>query len=241
MCSWIRLARFFSKPILIKVLKYFNLLSSPPSTRGCGMKGCRAKADVDLFRNSSLGTIPICVVRKSAVQFTSINNGSSIRLKTPLRNQQWQLGPEETTRLCQLAQSVEATIACQNIMRSSLCVSLLSHNKRWSGKITRWPMLEHHQGRPGKSDKVNQSQTVLQSLLGYIYALARHHVSSQASALSTHHMTCFPGSFQKNITYLFSAKHRFMTVSEKHHITQLHLQRNQIFLLHKVLNLNSIM
>jgi hypothetical protein len=27
-----------------------------------------------------------------------------------LRNQQWQLGPEETTRLCQLAQTVEATI-----------------------------------------------------------------------------------------------------------------------------------
>jgi hypothetical protein len=104
------LARFFSKPILIKVLKYFNLLSSPPSTRGCGTKGCKAKANVDLFRNSSLVTIPIYVVRKSAVQFTLINTGSSIHLKTPLRNQQWQLGPEETTRLCQLAQTVEATI-----------------------------------------------------------------------------------------------------------------------------------
>jgi hypothetical protein len=37
-------------------------------------------------------------------QFTLISSSSSIHLQTALMNQQWKFYPEETIRLCQLAQ-----------------------------------------------------------------------------------------------------------------------------------------
>jgi hypothetical protein len=73
----------FSKPTLIRVLKCFNLLSSPPPTRGSGKdRLVGQKGDVDLFRNC-LGAIPIFTVRIPAVQFTGISSSSLIHLQTP--------------------------------------------------------------------------------------------------------------------------------------------------------------
>ena len=66
---------YSSKPTLIRVLKCFNLPSSPPPTRGSGKERIWGKwTCLERF----FGATPICVVWKSAVQFTG---------------QQWQLDP----------------------------------------------------------------------------------------------------------------------------------------------------
>jgi hypothetical protein len=51
---------------------------------------------VDLFRNSSLGANPICIVRIAAVQITQTSSSSTTYLQTPFTRQQWQFNPEET-------------------------------------------------------------------------------------------------------------------------------------------------
>jgi hypothetical protein len=56
---------------------------------------------VDLFRNISLEQTQS--VLSGYQQFRS-QSGSTIHSQTPFMNQQWQVNPEETTRLCQSAQ-----------------------------------------------------------------------------------------------------------------------------------------
>ena len=52
----------FSIPTLLRVLEHFNLPSGPPPTRGRGKERLIGMGFADLFKNSSLGSIPIFVV-----------------------------------------------------------------------------------------------------------------------------------------------------------------------------------
>jgi hypothetical protein len=61
---------------------------------------------VDLF--SPLGAIPVVSGYQQSTQQTSNTN------------EQWQSSPEESTKFCQLAKSVEVARNHQNIMKSSL-------------------------------------------------------------------------------------------------------------------------
>jgi hypothetical protein len=50
------------------------------------------KGNVDLFRNSSLGVIPVFVIRISVLQFKQINSSGSLSHSQTLSiNQQWQV------------------------------------------------------------------------------------------------------------------------------------------------------
>ena len=49
-------------------------------------------------------------------------------------------------------------------------------------------------------------QSIVHSLLGYIYTLSKYHLFSQASALEKHHMPPFQAAI-KNTMSLFLAKH----------------------------------
>ena len=74
-------ALIFQNLFLIWVLKCFNLPSSPPPTRGSEKErllGYRGSGPAQIL---FFGANPICVVRKSAVQFTGISSCSSIHLQ----------------------------------------------------------------------------------------------------------------------------------------------------------------
>lgn len=114
------------------------------------------------------------------------------------------------------------------------CISLYKVTISNDHQRRQEPMSQHHQWSPvsAKSNKDQQRvarQTkarVSFTLCWVILFQTSHFLSSQ-----TLH-ALLPGSFQKNTMCLFSAKHPLITqFSEKRHMTQLSLQRNQKFLL----------
>ena len=83
------------------------------------------------------------------------------------------------------------------------------------------------------------SSTVVHDLLGFIYPFQTSRVLSSISSSKTSH-ALFPGCLKKTTTCLFLAKHPptcllqhkhplIRQFPEKHHMTQLSLQRNQKF------------
>jgi hypothetical protein len=70
---------------------------------------------------------------------------------------------------------------------------------------------DQYQQSPMKISKEYQGKpmpySIVHCLLGYIYLLCKHHVFPQAFNLAKLSHALFLGSFQKSITYLFSAKH----------------------------------
>ena len=69
-------------------------------------------------------------------------------------------------------------------------------------------------------------------LLDYTYILSKHPVFSQASTLAKQHMPFSRKLPEKHHVSVFSKTSAPKTVSRKHHMTQLSLQRNQKFPLH---------
>lgn len=83
----------FSKSILIRVFTHFNLPSSSPATRGSKKeKVNRAKPDVDLFRNSSLGNYNF--------HCQDISSSVHMNQQQQLNPLGWQAHPAGTKRLC---------------------------------------------------------------------------------------------------------------------------------------------
>ena len=90
-----------------------------------------------------------------------------------------------------------------------------------------------HQQSPTETSKEWQGGPMPQhgplSVGLYLSPFQTSHVLSSIHSSKTSHALS-PGSFQRNITCLFSAKHPVIRQSpEKHHMTQLSLQRNRKF------------
>ena len=119
---------------------------------------------------------PICVVRLAAVQLTRISRGSSIHLQTPFMNQPWQVDPEETSRLCQVAR------VCGSGKKPS------QYHQKFLVPFSLW---SHDNGQQRMAGKPIPSSSV-GCPLGYIYTLSKHHMFSQASStLAKHHIFLF--------------------------------------------------
>jgi hypothetical protein len=92
------MAYIFQNFLLIKVLKYFNLPSSPPPTRGSRKERSIGQRRVwDLFRNSSLELIQS--VLSGYQQFSSAVAAQS--LANTIHKSAMAVDPEEIERLCQ--------------------------------------------------------------------------------------------------------------------------------------------
>lgn len=129
------------------VLKCFNLPSSPPSTRGHRKKGYRAKVSMDLFRNSSLWSIPICTVRKPAVQFTWISSGGSIQ--------------SQTNTIHEPAMAVQYRRNCKALPVGPVCGSdkkLSEDRRKFVGAL---PSRKSQQQMSRKESKENQCQSII--------------------------------------------------------------------------------
>jgi len=90
LCMFTFFKHYFNKGFLNSLT---SLLAYHPPER-VERKINRAKEGVDLFRNSSLGVIPIFIVRTAVVQFTQSRSGGPIHWQTPFTNQQQQFDPE---------------------------------------------------------------------------------------------------------------------------------------------------
>ena len=121
--------------------------------------------------------------------------------------------PEETVSFCQSVWVHGSSKKLPEDHENFLSVSLYKvttgdNQQRWQGK----PMPHCHPLSVGL----------------YLYTFQTSGVLSM-STLEKHH-SLFLGGFQKNATCLFSAKHPLKRqFPEKHHMTQLSLQRNQKF------------
>jgi hypothetical protein len=78
------------------------------------------------------------------------------------------------------------------------------------GKVNKCHSNCKAQQRSTMSTKMNQCQTIIHYLLGYIKTLSKHHMSSPASTPAKYHIPpffFFSGSFLQNTTCLFLVKH----------------------------------
>ena len=177
----------------MRVLKHFNLHSSPPPTRRSRKENLIGQSSMWSCLEIVSWVNPICIGRISAVQFTWISSGSLIHMRTPFMNQQWQFSPEETMRLGQWARvnrSVNKPLEYHQ--KFFVHFSLWSHKWLPVKKATQTPAnFSKAQRRPAKSSKASQCHGTIHYLLGYTYTLSKHHMSSQASTVVKHHMPFF--------------------------------------------------
>lgn len=137
--------------------------------------------DVDLFRSSSLGAIPISVVRRLAVQFSSFRIANT--------NQQWWYDATETAKppLSQ-QESARVTRTNQDTRRSSLlCLSQQSEDQ---------PRLKTNKASQGELCKC-----LSLSIEFYLNSLQTSHVLLQVFTkhdMSLYHMT-WPKTSTSNI------------------------------------------
>lgn len=125
----------------------------------------------------------------------------SIHLQTPFKKRQWQVDPGETSRSANLLESAEVARRHRNTTRSSPGVFLSA--KSWQMQTSK-----EQQGEPILHSSVH-------CLLGYIYPLSKHHVSTQASALPKYHMPLFQAASRK-ILHVCSQQNIFhMSASAK--------------------------
>ena len=87
--------------------------------------------------------------------------------------------------------------------------------------------------KSANSGKANQCHSIDHCLLGYFYTLSKHHISSQVSAPTKHHMP-FPEKHHMSVLsktsshMSASARHPLIRqFSKKHLMTEPSLQRNQ--------------
>jgi len=127
----------FLKLTSIRVLKCLSLPSCPPPTRAngnerlIGLRWMWTCLEIVLWGWFQLSL--------SGVQFTWVNSRSSIHSQTPFENQQWQVNPEETKRLCQSARvHTEAARSHSSTTKRSLAYfPLPSYYKHSSAKKAR--------------------------------------------------------------------------------------------------------
>jgi len=202
---------------------------------------------VDLFGNSSFWTIPIFIVRIPAFQFAQINSSSSNHSQTPFTNLQWQFNREETARVCNWPESVEAARNYQNITRSSVVhFSLWSYNKQWSVKEVRQTNARTSSVKTSimkaKEDQERLAKWTSATASSMSLGLQLHPFQTSC-VLSCIHSSKIPhallsGSFQKNMS-LFLAKHPSTwllqqnilssdSLQKKHHLILLSLQTSEI-------------
>ena len=130
--QWYRLRLFFFKyPTLIRVLKCFNLTSSPLPEE-VDRKVNRAKGDVDLFTNNSFGWFQSSL---SGCQTFSLHESTAVAPST-CKHYPW-ISKGSLKKLKDSAVN-QPESSCRNIMRSILVHSSpWSHDKWWSAKKAR--------------------------------------------------------------------------------------------------------
>ena len=134
----------FSKPILIRVLKCFNIHSSPPFTRGSRKEGLRVQGRVwtclwiVLWCKSNLSCqdISSSIHRKQKQQLSPLTNATH-KSATAYNSTQKKLQVSANQ-----PNSAEVARSCRNTTRRSLVhFSLWSHDKPWpakNGKAYQW-------------------------------------------------------------------------------------------------------
>jgi hypothetical protein len=176
----------FSKPTLIRVLKCFNLPSSPPPIRGSGKERLIGQRRMWSCLEMVLWWRFQSLLSGSVDQFTRISSGN------PLPNSK-----NESAEVVQSRRSHEALLRGDKKLpehHKKLFGTFLSMKSQQmmiskEGKANQChSVISKDQGRPAKSGKVKQCHSIVHCPLGYIYTLSKHHVSSQVSALAKHHM-----------------------------------------------------
>jgi hypothetical protein len=199
-----RLRFFFSKPALIRVLKCFNLPSSPPPTRGSGkerligQRGMWACLDIVLSGDFNL-------------HCQDISSHESATVAQLITNSIYQSGM--ASRLYQLTPVTEVARNCQDTTRSALvCFSLWSHDKQ----------------RPAESGKANQCNSIGLYLHPFqASALAKCHmcISQAASKKNT---TCL-FSAKHPLIRRYPGKHHMTQLSlqriQKFPLQTIHLKK----------------
>ena len=150
----------------------------------------------------------------SSVQFTWINSNSSVHSQTPFMKQPQQFYSEETYRSCQSApvcrSSKKPPEYHKEFFGAFLSMKLWQMMIREGDKVSQCYSIireDQHQQSPMKTSKECQGEPMVQCHPLFVWqhdpsscVLLSIHISKTSHAL-------FPGSFQKNTTCLFSAKH----------------------------------
>ena len=172
---------------------------------------------MELFRSSSLGMIPIFIVRISAVLPKTSNMDQQRPSSSTSKHQTWTVAAAKARRNHEAPSNwLKSVGSSWKTMKSPLeGLCLWSHDNQRSAKTSKAmrgiPMQEHCQWRPVKHCKVNRCESILSLTVGCSYILSKPHVPSQAS--TSHAFS--QDSFQKNTCVCLSKASSHETVSRK--------------------------